>query len=58
MLREKHSKERVWANPLVSRNFFRVFDFLQANYLVSFPTPDLPWDLPLGAHSPLSQDGS
>ena len=23
-----------------------------------FPTSDLPWDLPLGAHSPLSQDGS
>ena len=25
---------------------------------VSFPTPDSLWDLPLGAHSPLSRDGS
>ena len=38
--------------------FFRVFVFLQASYLVSFPTPDLPWEPPLGAHLPLSQDGS
>ena len=38
--------------------FFWVFVFLQANYLVPFSTPDLPWDPPLGAHAPLSQDGS
>ena len=28
------------------------------NYLVSFSTPELPWDPLLGAHAPLSQDGS
>ena len=31
---------------------------LLANYLVSFSTPDLPWDPSLGAHALLSQDGS
>ena len=40
------------------RAFFRVFVFPQANYLVSYPMPDRPWDPPLGAHSPLRQDGS
>ena len=29
-----------------------------ANYLVSFSTPDLPWDSPLDAPASLSQDGS
>ena len=38
--------------------FFLVFAFLQANYLASFSIPDLPWDPPLGVHTPLSQDGS
>lgn len=37
---------------------FWVFVFLQANYLISFSTPDLHWDSPLGVHIPLSQDGS
>ena len=27
------------------------------NNLVSFTTPDLPWDPALGVHAPLSQDG-
>ena len=31
---------------------------LQANYLVSSSTPDLPGTLPWGAHAPLRQDGS
>ena len=38
--------------------FFRVFVFLQANYMVPLSTPDLSWDTPLGVHTPLSQDGS
>ena len=37
--------------------FFCVFLFLQANYLVSFASPDLPWDPPLDAHVLLNQNG-
>ena len=40
------------------RQFSQVFVFLQASYLVSFSTPELPWDPPWGAYAPLSQDGS
>ena len=50
------SKEAV--KSFIEGGPFQVFVYLQHNYLVPFPTPDLPWDPPLGAHSPLSQDGS
>ena len=57
-------REKVWASPLVRRSavkrplnrlyiwqFFQVFVFLQVSYLISFSTPDLSWDTPLGAHA-------
>ena len=37
--------------------FFQVFVSIQSNYVVSFSSPDLPWDPPLGTQAPLSQDG-
>ena len=53
---EKHSKEAFKSFIYIGQFFRLVFVFLQANYLVSFPTPDLPWNPPLGCA--LSQDGS
>ena len=56
-------RETAWVSPLSSPkeeecgkeafairidHFFQVFVFLQANYLVSFSTPDLLGDTPLG----------
>ena len=43
---------------IYTQQFFQVLVFLQANYLISFARADLPWDLLLGVHAPLSQDGS
>ena len=45
---EEHGKKTVTSFIC---QFFWDFVFLQANYLVSFPTPDFPWDPPLGAHT-------
>jgi len=42
---EEPRKEAVKA---FVRQFSQVFVFLQASYLVSFSTPELPWDPPLG----------
>ena len=65
--RQKQGRERLWAFPPVRGSavtrrshlgqLFWVFVFLQASYLVSFPTPDLPWGPPLGAHLPLRKMG-
>ena len=56
-------RERVWAAGLVGRSpvkrwicfiyigqFFQVFVFRQAKYVVSFSRPDLPWG-PSGVHT-------
>ena len=53
---EEYSEEA--AKSFMRGQFFWVFGFLQANYLVSFSTSDLPWDPPLVVHAPFSQDGS
>ena len=51
---EEQSKEMVksfiWGSSSESLFSFKL--------IVSFPTCDLPWDPPLGAHSPFSQDRS
>ena len=56
-VRRNSKVKRQWGH-IYRDQFFWVCVFLQANYLVSFPTPDLPWDPHLSAHSPLNQDGS
>ena len=47
------STEAVWTFILVSSSWFS-----PSFRPVSFSIPDLPWDPPLGVHTPLSQDGS
>ena len=67
---EAKQRERVWASSLerrrsavkrlshLYRSVLLGLCLLLANYLVPFSTPELPWDPLLGAHAPLSQDGS
>ena len=67
---EAKQRERVWTSSLerrrsavkrlshLYRSVLLGLCLLLANYLVSFSTPELPWDPFLGAHAPLSQDGS
>ena len=59
----------MWASFLMSRHAVKKWLSLLyssvllglclplANDLVSFSTPDLPWDTPLGMYTPLSQYG-
>ena len=53
-------REKVWVSPLVRRSAVTLPSLCLplANYLVSFATPDLPWDPPLGTHAPLGQNRS
>ena len=67
---EAKQRERVWTSSLERRRSAvkRLSHLYRSvllglclpltNYLVSFSTPELPWDPLLGTHAPLSQDGS
>lgn len=55
--RESAAKRQPFMAVSHLGQFFRVFVILQADYLVSHPTPDRPRDPPLGTHSALRQDG-